>query len=121
MIKKFIAFDVEENGKVLIISPQGSEHGFRHETVHHEYNALFRQLEDQKIDSLVVNFGRVDYLGSIMLGVIIRLSSRVTNMGGRVVICCCSEQMMEVLMSQNLHKLWAHFDEQDVAIASFAE
>ena len=100
----------------MFVIPQGSEHGFRHQTVHLEYNAIYRLLDSTDIEHLVVDFGCVDYLGSVMIGVIIRLSRKVSDTDGKVVLCGCSSQMQEILESQNLHKLWPMFPTRQEAL-----
>ena len=116
MIKRFEVFQVEQEGDVMFVIPQGSEHSFRYQTVHHEYNAIYRLLDSSDVKNLVVDFSAVDYLGSVMIGVIIRLSRRVSDGSGKVVLCECSSQMREVLESQNLHKLWPIYPSRKEAL-----
>jgi len=121
MIKRFEVFRVEQEGNVMFVIPQGSEHSFRYQTVHLEYNAIYRLLDAPDVKHLVVDFGSVDYLGSVMIGVIIRLSRKVSDAGGKVVLCACSPQMQEVLESQNLHKLWPLYPTREEALQALPE
>jgi len=113
------AFTVERDANVLIVSPQGDSHGFRFETVHYEYNLIHRMLADPDVVNLLIDLESVEFMGSIMINVLIRLTRVVTDRNDQVAMCSCSEQMKEILDSQNLFRLWPYFETRSEALASF--
>jgi len=112
------AFLTQREADTLVIVPQGNTHDFRYDKLHHEYNELHRVLGGPDIKNMVVDLGDVQFLGSIMIGVIIRLSKTVGNNDGRIVICNASDQMTEILKVQNLLELWPQFPSRESALGS---
>ncbi len=66
--------------------------------------------------NLVVDLSNMNYFGSELIGVLIRLARTVTNGDGRVALCGPSPKMMEVLESMRLTKLWPIFASRDDAM-----
>src|SRR4029079_17645120 len=106
MSRDLEAFKVGVEGDAIVVAPQGDSHGFRYDALHYEYNELHNELLSPDMQPLVVDLLRVEFLGSLMLGVIIKLSKKVKDRGGKVVLCNASDQMKSILETQNLTGIW---------------
>jgi len=118
MTGKLEAFQVERVGSALVVAPRGDSHGFRYDALHHEHAELHNALLEPGVRHLVVDLGNVEFLGSLMLGVIIKLSRDVKEQGGQVVLCSVSEPMQNILQAQNLTSVWRQFAGRDEALQS---
>jgi anti-anti-sigma factor len=65
--------------------------------------------------NLVVDLSNMNYFGSELIGVLIRLARGVTNGNGRAAFCGPSVKMLEVLEGMRLTKLWPIFASRDDA------
>ncbi len=120
MNAEFEAFKVHREPKTLIVIPQGDSHGLRYDSLFEEHASLQSILKEPDIVNLLVDLESVEFLGSIMLGVILKLSRTVSEKGGTIVLCSASEQMQRVLESQNLSGIWPHFPTREQALESLA-
>src|SRR5262245_66387243 len=102
MNRNLEAFKIERDGAALVVAPQGDSHGFRYDALHYEYNQLHKALLEPELKHMIVDLGDVEFLGSLMLGVIIKLSRNVKEQGGRVLICNVAEPLKNVLETQHL-------------------
>jgi anti-anti-sigma factor len=116
MNRNLEAFKVDVEGDAIVVAPQGDSHGFRYDALHYEYNQIHKALLAPDIRHLVVDLISVEFLGSLMLGVIIKLSKRVKDRGGKVVLCNASDQMKSILDMQNLTSVWPLFPARSDAL-----
>ena len=112
-------FAVELVGQTLVVTPQGDSAGFRYIDIHSETNAVITAVDRQKARNLVINFGSVEIVGSIMISANIKLARKINSKNGQAAFCCASDTMQEVMQSMNLTRLWPYFDSQKSAIKSF--
>ncbi len=108
--------DIIEN--VVIVSPNGDANGFRYQDIHTATNSLVDSIRRQRIARMVVDFGEVDIVGSIMISSIIKLARSIADQQGTAAFCNSSESMREVISTMNLTKLWAHYDSRDEAVSA---
>ena len=59
--------------------------------------------------NLVIDLENLNYFGSELIGVMIRLARGVTNVGGKSAFCGATPRMLEVLEGMRLTKLWPIF------------
>lgn len=111
-------FRLERDGNVLIVIPQGDASGFRYNDVHQESNATLQVLDDPSLQHVVVDFTSELMLGSIMISVVIKVCRKAGTKGGSAAFCNASENMLEVLQTMNLTKLWTHYSSRADAIAA---
>lgn len=111
-------FRLERDGNVLIVIPQGDANGFRYHDVHQESNTTLQALDDPSLQHVVVDFKAEIILGSIMISVVIKMCRKATGKGGKAVFCSASENMLDVLTTMNLTKLWPHYPTRSEAIAA---
>ena len=111
-------FRLERDGNVLIVIPQGDASGFRYHDVHQESNAVLQILDDPSLLHVVVDFTSELMLGSIIISVIIKVCRKAGSKGGKAVFCKAAPDMLEVLETMNLTRLWTHYATRAEAIAA---
>ncbi len=109
-------FRLERDGNVLIVVPQGDASGFRYNDVHQESNATLQVLDDPSLSNVVIDFKSELILGSIILSVLIKVCRKAGAKGGKAAFCNASADMLEVLATMNLTKLWSHYPSRAEAI-----
>lgn len=109
-------FRLERDGNVLIVTPQGDASGFRYNDVHHESNMTLQLLDDPSLLHVVIDFKSEQILGSIIVSVIIKVCRKAGAKGGKAAFCNASPDMLEVLTTMNLIKLWPYFSSRAEAI-----
>ena len=109
-------FAVDCDGSTLVVIPQVEGSGFRYQQLHIEANSLQRKFEMKQFSNLVVDLSNLNYFGSELIGVLIRLARTVTNGNGQAAMCGPSPKMLEVLDGMRLRKLWPIFASRDEAL-----
>lgn len=99
-------FLVESKGDTLIVSPTGEAFEFRHTMVISEMNAILELLEEPEVGNLVIDLKREEYYGSVIIGALNTMVSRMIEKGGRVATCCASEEMQNVIRIMGLSERW---------------
>jgi anti-anti-sigma regulatory factor len=67
---------------------------------------------------VVVDFTAEQMLGSIIISVVIKVCRKAGSKGGKAAFCNASSDMLEVLQTMNLTKLWTHYPSRAEAIAA---
>ena len=111
-------FRLERDGNVLIVIPQGDAIGFRYHDIHQESNSTLQVLDDPSLVHVVIDFTSEQMLGSIIISVIIKICRKAGSKGGKAAFCSASTNMLEVLQTMNLTKLWAHYPTRAEAITT---
>ena len=111
-------FRLEVDGTTLIIVPLVEGAGFRYQQLHVEANALQRKFEMKQFVNLVVDLSNLNYFGSELIGVLIRLARTVTNGNGRAAMSGPSQKMLEVLETMRLTKLWPIYASLEDALST---
>ena len=112
-------FPAELSGDTLIVRPQGDAAGFRQSDLPMELHTLLALVDEPQVDNLLIDFGRADYFGSVVIGAIHSLGVKVRNAGGRVGICDTSDEMLETLRILKLDAIWTKFDSVKAALKAF--
>jgi len=77
-----------------------------------------RQLVDkQYLVKIVINFERVKFLSSAVLGKLISLHKRLAKEKGRLALCCINKDVRQVFKITRLDKLIPIFDTEDAALS----
>ncbi len=94
---------LEQIGETLIVAPQGDASQFRSIEFYMEVNRFYECLA--KIDSanLVFDLGKMQMLGSMAIGLIMRSVREITCAGGQAVICAASQTIEEKLRIMNVY------------------
>lgn len=111
-------FHVESEGETLVVSPTGDSIGFQESDVAHAVDDLHERFSSPGTVNLVVDFGQVTYLGSIMIGSIIALCKRAVDGGGQAVLCNASDGMFDALQIMKLDTVFPYFASREAALNS---
>ncbi len=111
-------FKLERDDDVLIVTPQGDALGFRYHDVHQESNATLEVLDDTSLRHAIIDFGSGHVLGSIIISVVIKICRKVGTRGGKAAFCKANPDMLEVLRTMNLERLWPYCPTREDALAS---
>ena len=77
-----------------------------------------RQLVDkQYLVKVVINFERVKFLSSAVLGKLISLHKRLGKEKGRLALCCINKDVRQVFKITRLDKLIPIFDSEESALS----
>lgn len=68
---------------------------------------------------LVLDFGQVEFLSSAVLGLLIRISKRINETGGKLCLCSINPKIYEVFKITQLTKIFDIRKDVDGAISSF--
>lgn len=71
--------------------------------------------------NLVLDFRNVRFLSSAVLGLLIRISKRVYERGGRLRLCNIDPRIYEVFKITRLTKVFDIYDDVEAATASFSD
>ena len=111
-------FRLERDGDVLIVIPQGDASGFRYHDVHQESNVTLQVLDDPALQHAVIDFTSEQILGSVIISVVIKVCRKVGGKGGKAAFCNASTDMLDVLNTMNLTRVWTHYPSRADAIAA---
>ena len=95
-------FLVEHKKNVLILTPKGDSAGFHDRDVEEQAKKLLEQIADPKVKHILVDFAQANYFGSLIIGLVIRLESTISEKGGQLALAAVSEQMEHTLSAMNL-------------------
>lgn len=112
-------FLAELQGDTMIVSPQGDAAGFRDTDISHELKTLLELVDDPRVANLLVDFGRSNYFGSIIIGAIHNLGVKVRAGGGKLGMCDISDEMLETLKTLKLDTIWTTYDSRKAALKAF--
>jgi anti-anti-sigma regulatory factor len=111
-------FKLERDNDVLIVIPQGDASDFRYQDVHHESNMTLEVLDDTSLRHVIIDFGCEHVLGSIMISVVIKICRKVGTRGGKAAFCNANPDMVGVLRTMNLVRLWPYCPTREDALAT---
>ncbi len=114
-------FDVENDGDTVILIPLGDAVAFRYLQVQTESNRALHLFDDPAAKHLVVDFGKVTVLGSIIISGLIKIARKVSRDDGKVIFCNGSDEMEKVWRGMNLGTLWPYVDTRDAALTTIRE
>ena len=121
MMEHHQVFQIEHDGRTLIVIPQGDDSEFRYERIHTEANAVIRMLDDSENQNLVIDLVHVDHANSIIIGSFVRMARKLTDRGCQAVFCCASRKTLQVLKTMNLIQVWPHYSTRAEALQSLTD
>jgi len=78
-------------------------------------------VEKQYVTKLVINFSKIRFLSSAVLGKMISLNKKVAAQKGHMAFCHINPDIMEVFKITRLDKLISIFDDEDEAVKSVSK
>lgn len=89
--------------------------------VHQLGEELNNLVDKEGKTKLVLNFAKVKYLSSAVLGKLISLNKKVTGLKGRIGLCCINPEIMKVFKITQLDKMIPIFESEDDAVKGIAK
>lgn len=109
---------VEQNGDVTVVYFQDT--GILDEqNITRIATELFGIVESHVKPKIILNFEKVEYLSSAVLGKLVALQKKVAEFKGTLHLCCIRESILKVFKVTKLDKLFKIFDGQQRAFKAF--
>lgn len=105
----------EENG-VVVIEPKGKIMGGPESTALHD---LLHEIIEQDKSRVVIDLGKVDWMNSTGLGLLISGLTSLRKAGGELKLANVTEKIQSLLTITKLITVFKAFDSVDEAIKSF--
>jgi|SRR5579872_4150216 len=111
-------FSRESLGNTLVLNPLIHLGSLHEPEIVHETDELLELINRSPSSNLVIDLARGDYLGTAMLGAVVKLWKRISQRGGRMALCNVSENVAQVLRITKLHAVWPIYGTRDEALAA---
>ncbi|MDO8302463.1 MAG: STAS domain-containing protein, partial [Sedimentisphaerales bacterium] len=73
-------------------------------------------IEQAKIAHIVLNFEKVQFLSSAVLGFLIRLSKKIYQRNGQLRLCCINTKIFEIFKITRLDRVFEIYEDVDAAV-----
>jgi anti-sigma B factor antagonist len=113
-------FATESQNATLVVIPLASISSFAGDHVQPELDRLLALLAQDTVNSVVVDFAHVSYLGSVMLATTQMLWKRGRARQKKLVLCNVSEVGREVLRVSNFDQIWPVYASREEALKALA-
>jgi anti-sigma B factor antagonist len=113
-------FARESQGNVLVLSPL-TNLGSLYEAEIVQEVAVLLELINQPGSAalnLIIDLAQGEYLGTALLGAIVRLWKRISLRGGRMALCHVSTNVVQVLHVTKLQTIWPIYGTRAEALAA---
>jgi anti-anti-sigma factor len=111
-------FARETLGSTVILNPLIHLGSLNEPEISLETQELLDFLNRSASANLVIDLANGDYLGTSMLGAIIKLWKRVSQRGGRLALCNVSESVVQVLRVTKLQTVWPIYATREQALTA---
>jgi len=111
-------FSREQVGQTLVLNPLCHLGSLHEPEIVHETNELIDLINHSPSTNLIIDLASGEYLGTAMLGAIVKLWKRVCQHGGRLALCNVSENVLQVLQITKLHTVWPIYGSREQAQAA---
>ena len=81
--------------------------------------SLFAVAKENGSGQMVVSFAKVRYVGSSMLGTLIRLSKRIAECGGSLKLCDLPPTLREMFVITKLDTVFSIYEDRQAALDGF--
>ncbi|MGQ0636015.1 MAG: STAS domain-containing protein [Planctomycetaceae bacterium] len=108
----------EMSGSTLVLRPHCRLGSLQETQIVAETNELLEIINSSGPLNIVLDLAHDDYLGTAMVGAIVRLWKRVAMRGGRLALCNLSDTVHQVLRVTKLHAVWPIYATRDEALAA---
>lgn len=123
MSQEVCVFEYDRSHNILIVAPRGNITEFRDSDIRDAYNNTYREITQEHVRHLLIDFSEMSYFGSTFVGILIRLAKKIRLDGGEAVLCCLSDNMRDMLKTLMLLEntktdfFWVPFDSREEAVA----
>lgn len=108
-------FRVEHKGDTLVVTPTGDMHDFFYQDLQQESNIVVRAVTQGPADNVVINFGSVRLVGSIMIEAI---AGFCRSARGTAALCCATPEMYSALETTRIPSIWYHYASVEDAVTA---
>lgn len=84
-------------------------------------DSVFPLIEDKEKMKLVLDFSKVKFLSSSVLGLLIRISKKIYQQAGTLCLCCIDQKIDEIFKITRLDQVFTIMPDRESAIASINE
>lgn len=107
-------------GDTLVVKPRGDAAGFSSQAVTSETAQIDQWLKEPAVKHLAVDMSGTNYVGSVILGMLVRWSQAIRSRGGRAALCGASPDMQDVLRLMKLDAMWEQFPTRAAGLRAVA-
>lgn len=111
-------YNIEEQFNCVVINLRGDIMGGPHAK---KFREDLHALIDQNKTNVIVNLGKVKFINSSGLGILIGGLTTIKKAGGKLVICEASNKIESLLMTTQLNKVFDNYSSLEEAKDSFQE
>jgi anti-anti-sigma factor len=111
-------FARESRGKTLVLNPLIHLGSLHEPEIVHETEDVLAALSQTSSTNLLIDLAQGPYLGTAMLGAIVKLWKHVALRGGQLALCNVSENVTQVLRLTKLQTVWPIYGSRQEAIAA---
>jgi anti-sigma B factor antagonist len=113
-----MSFNVSEKYNCVVIEFKGNVMGGPDAV---SLNETLHKLIDEDKKNIVINLGKVKFMNSSGLGMLIGALTTMRKAGGSLVIANATDKIESLLIVTKLITVFKHFKSLDEAVASFSE
>ena len=99
-------FSLQPEGEILFLTPIRNLGDLDMMGVVESCQAIVDRFEASGCRHVVLDLGSIDYFGSTALGLFIQLWSKVSQRGGKMVVCDASSDEQNILRHTRLDTIW---------------
>jgi len=109
-------FHLENHSATLVVVPLGNISSLAGDQVQPELERVLAEFDRLGAKSVVVDFSKVSYFGSVMLAAVQMLWRRVRAAGGKLAVSNVSQVGREVLQVSKFDTIWPIFNTRAEAL-----
>jgi anti-anti-sigma factor len=116
-------FECALHNDVLVVTPLRNVGSLAEQEVLEDWEKVLARLDStgERLNHVVVDFGRIGYFGSAMIEALLILWKRINARHGKLGICRCNQVCTEVLQLSRFDTMWPLYSTLDAALAGMAE
>ena len=111
-------FSVEKQDDSLVVTAASDIGTLAEDEIRLEWDQVLSRLDQYDTTHAVIDLNELDYFGSIMLYLIVRLWKRVSAEGGKLAICNVSIVGEEILKTAKFDTMWPIVASREEALAA---
>jgi anti-anti-sigma factor len=109
-------FAIERHGEVTVITPSTALESMDSTLVEQAAAVMLDPLREDSMPLVIFDLSRVDYFGSVFLGVLLRCWRQTDGQGGSMALCGVSDRARELLRLTSLDIIWPMYDDRGKAM-----
>lgn len=105
----------EITGGVLLLRPHSRLGNLQESDIIKEAGELLGLINHSGAMTVLIDLENDDYIGTALVGAIVRLWKRIALQGGRLALCNISDTVYQVFRVTRLHAVWPMYPTRDDA------